>query len=339
MCRAVSVLAAGLLLPALAGEGFRWRLDVIDEIRRPDMPEADSMGGITWVSNSVYWAVTDEKHKTVVWELDIPVDAISGKVNVCRMRILCRPEGTDDIEGIVRDPLDGSMWLADERDHSIRQFDPVTGCRLSGCVELPAVMGRFHRDFGMESLTISSDGLSMWTCPEEALVPDGPLSTRRRGSDVRLTRFVRTAAAAPWRLAGQWVYMTDPIAGKPWHNSRKEDMTRSGISELCLLDDGTLLALEREFSVVLVPRFRCRIYETDFSRATDVSDRKALADGPAFGRVRKRLLHETTGFAMYEGMCLGPKLADGSRILVLVSDGDDKSFRNVMVLRLSPISS
>ena len=66
MRRAVSVLAAGLLLPALAGEGFRWRLDVIDEIRRPDMPEADSMGGITWVSNGVYWAVTDEKHKTVV---------------------------------------------------------------------------------------------------------------------------------------------------------------------------------------------------------------------------------------------------------------------------------
>ena len=298
------------------------------------------MGGITWVSNSVYWAVTDEKHKTVVWELDIPVDADTGTVSVCRMRLLCRPDGTDDVEGIASDPLDGSMWLADERAHAISRFDPVSGRRLPGRVELPAVMGRFRRDFGLESLTISSDGLSMWTCSEEALTPDGPLSTRRQGSDVRLTRFVRGAAAEPWKPVGQWVYQTDPIAGKPWHNkSKNEDMTRSGVSELCLLDDGTLLTLEREFSVVLVPRFRCRIYETDFSQATDVLDRKTLADGPAFSRVSKRLLHETTGFAMYEGMCLGPKLADGSRILMLVSDGDKKSLRNVLSLRLSPVDA
>lgn len=335
MLHAVSVLTASLFLPVLAGEGFRWRLDVADEICRPDVPEADSMGGITWVSNNVYWAVTDEKHKTVVWELDIPVDAATGKVNACRMRLLCRPEGTDDIEGIARDPLDGSMWLVDERAHAISRFDPVSGRRLPGRVELPAVMGRFRRDFGMESLTISSDGLSMWTCSEEALTPDGPLSTRRRGSDVRLARFVRGAAAEPWKPVGQWVYQTDPIAGKPWHNKKNEDMTRSGISELCLLDDGTLLTLEREFSVMLVPRFRCRIYETDFSQATDVLDLKALADGPAFSRVSKKLLHEATGFAMYEGMCLGPKLADGSRILMLVSDGDKKSLRNVLALRLS----
>ena len=93
--------------------------------------------------------------------------------------------------------------------------------------------------------------------------------------------------------------------------------------------------LEREFSVVIVPRFRCRIYETDFTSATEVLARASLKDGASAVAVGKRLLYEATGFSMYEGMCLGPRLADGSRILMLVSDGDKKSLRTVLSLRLS----
>ena len=40
---------------------------------------------------------------------------------------------------------------------------------------------------------------------------------------------------------------------------------------------------------------------------------------------------------MYEGMCLGPRLQDGSRMLVLVSDADKKSFRSVLSLRIGRI--
>ena len=332
----VLLLMAGLVLPMAADVGFRWRADVADEIHRPDMPEAYSMGGIAWVSNNVYWAVTDEKFKTVVWELDQPVDAVTGKLGPTRMRILCRPQGSVDIEGMVRDPLDGSIWLADERDSTIKQYDPLTGRRLSGRVELPAIMTRFVKEFGLESLTISRDGLSMWTCSEETLVPDGPIATRRHGAEVRLTRLTRAAAAKPWRPAGQWVYTTDPIAGKPWYDKKGEDMTRSGVSELCLLEDGTLLVLEREFSVVLVPRMRCRIYETDFASATEVMGSPSLKTTPDLKRVEKKLLCETTGFAMYEGMCAGSKLADGSQTLMLVADGDKKAFRTILSIRLSP---
>lgn len=329
-------LMAGLLLPVVADVGFRWRAEVVDEIRRPDRPEADSMGGIAWVSNNVYWTVTDEKFKPVVWEIELPIDAVTGKLGPCQMRILCRPQGGIDIEGIARDPLDGSIWLADEKERSIRRYDPLTGDRLPGCVQLPAIMMQSVKDLGLESLTIGRDGLSMWTCAEETLVPDGSISTRRQGATVRLTRLTRPAATAPWRPVGQWAYRTDPIAGKPWYSKKGEDMARSGVSELCLLEDGTLLVLEREFSKVLVPRIRCRIYETDFASATEVMDRPSLKAAPEVKAVGKRLLCETTGFAMYEGMCVGPKLADGSYALLLVSDGDEQAFRNILSVRLSP---
>ena len=330
------LLAAAAALPLVAGEGFRWKAEVADEIMRPDIFEADSLGGVAWVSNNVYWAVTDEKWRPVVWELEFPMDAATGKLNACRMKMLCRPQKANDIEGLARDPIDGSIWLADEREGRICQYDPKTGVRLGGAVELPAGMRGFRRDFGLESLTIGRNGLSMWTCSEEALQADGPQSTRKQGSDVRLTKLVREGGTVNWKAAGQWVYRTDPIVGGPWYNAAQEECSRSGVSELCLLEDGTLLVLEREFSVVLVPRFRCRLYEVNFSGATDVLKLPSVTEVPGLVRVEKRLLFETTGFAMYEGMCAGPQLADGSRLLVLVSDGDKRAFRSVMALRLSP---
>ena len=50
------------------------------------------------------------------------------------------------------------------------------------------------------------------------------------------------------------------------------------------------------------------------------------------------MLFETTGLSMYEGLCLGPKLSDGTRLLVMVSDGEKKAFRSVMTLRLYPLA-
>ena len=179
----------------------------------------------------------------------------------------------------------------------------------------------------------------MWTCTEEALKADGDRATRKAGSDVRLTRFCRSSPKDVWRMAEQRVYRTDTIAGGSWYNKKKEDVSRCGISELCVLDDGTVLVLEREFSVVMIPRLRCRIYETDMSSAADVKGRKDLTGIGASAMVKKKLLYESTGFSMYEGMSLGPMLKDGSRMLVLVSDAQKRSFRSVLSLRLSRIES
>ncbi len=333
MLRRLLILSSCALLRALpleAGAGYRWRIEPVGEIARPCIPGSASLGGISWVSNDVYWAVTD--WNPVVWELELPVDLRSGRLSGCNLTRLCEPQDAVDVEAIVRDPLDGSVWIADERSCRITRHDPATG-RRTGRVELPPLMDGIYLDLGLESLTMSGDGLVMWTCTEEALKDDGPRSTKAHGSDVRLTRLCRKGKDAPWEVAGQWVYLTDPIAGGPWSISGR-DMSRSGVSELCLLEDGTLLVLERELSKALIPRLRCRIYEVDFTSATDVNGIGSIGQANGLRRVGKRMLFETKGLSMYEGMCVGPKLADGSRLMVLVSDGDRQTLRTVFSLRL-----
>ena len=322
---------------ASAGEGFRWRIDEVNEVSRPDVEKSANLGGIAWGSNDTYLAVTD--WNTRIWELTLPHDPETGRILSCELKYLCDPVLTVDVEGLALDPLNGSVWLADERAATIRQHDPLTGRALAGNVSIPASLKDFRRDSGLESLTISRDGLSMWTCTEEAIKSDGPRATRKDGTDVRLTRFRRSSANAAWKMAGQWVYHTDSVAGGPWYSRKKRDLSRSGVSELCVLDDGTLLVLEREFSVVLIPRLRCRIYEVDMSFAKDVSAMKNLSGLKESDRVKRRLLYDASGFSMYEGMCLGPVLNDGSRMLVLVSDADKKTFRSVLSLRLSRLKN
>ena len=331
---AALALAASCALVAFAGEGFRWRIDEVNEIMRPDAAESANLGGIAWMSNDTYIAVTD--WNSVIWELTLPHSPKTGRILSCEIKRLCSPEMAVDVEALARDPLNnGSIWLADERAATIRQYGFLSGKALSGIVDIPASLKGFRRDSGFESLTISEDGFSMWTCTEEALKSDGSRATRKGGTDIRLTQFRRKSAKDAWEMSGQWVYLTDSIAGGPWYNKKKRDISRSGVSELCALDDGTVLVLEREFSVVLFPRLRCRIYETDMSSAKNVISRKDLAGLKDADRVKKRLLYENTGFSMYEGMCLGPRLQDGSRMLVLVSDADKKSFRSVLSLRIS----
>ena len=108
--------------------------------------------------------------------------------------------------------------------------------------------------------------------------------------------------------------MVDPAGGSPFGRH-----TFSGVSSLLAMDDGSLLVLEREFSVKILPSFRIRIY-----RMNPGTDGKTM------------LWEESSTFSNYEGMCLGPVLDDGRQSLVLISDGGVGALESVRVLSLSP---
>lgn len=335
MRNVVIYLLLGLALNGF-GEGAlplfasAWRVTHSQTIGRPAEPT--SLSGITWVSNSTYLAATD--WQPTLWELTLPLDGRTAIPLSCKVRKLTRLHGGTDVEDLAVDPLDPTkLWIADEFTTTIRKVDAASGREL-GKLQMPGVLAKTRTDMGLESVTLSRDGLQLWTTSEEALEADGPISGKKRGTDVRLTRFRRTAADADWKLDGQWIYRTDPIAGESWRRKKNGvDAARSGVSGLCLLGDGTLLALEREFSIVFIPRFRCRVYEVDFAFATEVSSLGSVTNAPV-SRAGKRLLHETTGFSMYEGICEGPRLSDGSRSLILVSDGDNLAAESILTLKL-----
>ena len=311
------------------------------------------LSGLTRVAGDLYYAVRDDGSHGALFTLRIGVDRSTGSATNCEILAETTLKGRSDLEGVAWDAAAKRVWVCDEYDGSIRAFDPATGDE-SACVDVPKVFDAFTFNRSFESLAIRPDGRELWTCNEEALnrreavgrtkhrvvpvkpdtpdVDDGPISTREHGSRVRLQKFTRADPSARWMPAGQWAYDTDSIGGAPFL-----DKSRSGVSDLVCLDDGGLLVLEREMSVKkggVLPTFRCRVYAVDFAGATDTSDLLS-ATASAVRPVKKtRVFGARTAFAMYEGACLGPELADGSRCLLLIADGDDGAVNRLMALKL-----
>ena len=284
----------------------------IREIRKNDFPKY--LSGITYADGDLYYSVADREGK--MYPLTIKFNH-SGTPAKPRFKESVTLEGARDLEAVAWDPLRKTVWAADEADASIREFDPATGRRL-GNLDLPGVFRKFRPNLAFEALTISPDGLELWTANEEALSCDGATANSEGGSLVRLCRFRRADANDPWKIDGMWAYETDPTNGQAY-----KGFLASGVSGLMVEQGGAVYALEREFSQTLLPGFRARIYKLDLSNAEKVSETPFCEKKPERTVSKELVFGKATGIAMYEGCCFGPKLKDG-RLVVLCSDGDDR---------------
>ena len=284
----------------------------IREIRNSGFPKY--LSGITYADGDLYYSVADREGK--MYPLTIKFNH-SGTPAKPRFKESVTLEGARDLEAVAWDPLRKTVWAADEADASIREFDPATGRRL-GNLDLPQVFSKFRPNLAFEALTISPDGLELWTANEEALSCDGATANSKGGSLVRLCRFRRADANDPWKIDGMWAYETDPTNGQAY-----KGFLASGVSGLMVEQGGAVYALEREFSQTLLPGFRARIYKLDLSNAEKVSETPFCEKKPERTVSKELVFGKATGIAMYEGCCFGPKLKDG-RLVVLCSDGDDR---------------
>ena len=283
-----------------------WTAVAVSELARAPKPEG--LSGVTRAPDGRFLSIDDRGGR--LWTLDVAFDAKTGEIATCAIPSHVVLQGVNDGEGCAWDPLRNTVWASDEEGPHIAEFDPVTGRRLQ---ELPLSddFRKIRHNRGPEGLTISPDGLTLWTCPEEAVEGDGPLASPTNGTLVRLHRYVRSSGADAWRLAE-----TIPYKADAWGGSDFRQRSCSGVSGLCALADGTLLVLEREMSVKgFLPSFRLRLYEV------------------RPGAAKRLLLGRDTGFAMYEGVCIAAD--DGGRIcLLLVSDGDEMPTESLMTIVL-----
>ena len=286
----------------------------ICEFTRETDPE-----GLSGIGGNLYFCVDDRGG--LLHEVEMLLGD-EGGVESFAVKRSVRLEGRVDLEGCACDPLDGRVWVADEKDTSVRQFDPETG-RETARVELPEVFGKNVRpNRSIEGLAVTPDGFRMYAVNEDTLVCDGSPADETDGGVVRIQEFVRSRKGAKWVPTRQFRYRTDCIEG-----SRFKGVAISGVSGLCAPGNGTLLVLEREMSLKnpLFPSFRARLYEVDL-------DTDALEP-------RKRVVwDEDTMFANYEGVCLGPVLENGTRTLILVSDGGGEAEEKVLVLLVLALS-
>ncbi|MBQ6247852.1 MAG: esterase-like activity of phytase family protein, partial [Kiritimatiellae bacterium] len=160
------------------------------------------------------------------------------------------------------------------------------------------------------------DDSTLWTANEDALTLDGPTSSATNAALVRITAVPMHIKFFP--LFTHWFYRLDAAQGGPIPGAGK-DVPFNGLVGLAALGDGRLLVLERSCGLVqgeeggLPSLITSSIYYVDTSRT------KPSSPTP----LKKTLLwRQGFPFSNYEGITLGPKLADGSRAVILVADGD-----------------
>lgn len=289
------------------------KISPIGEFVRPRVPE--ELSGITYVDGDSYYAVSDDG--SGIWPMQIGLDRATGVITNCVMGRNVRV-GKDN-EGIAWNPQNRTVFVTDEAAQTIHEIDPASGKSVAE-VRLPEHQRKRRNNRGLESLTLSPGGEFLWTANEEALAGDGDRSSEQKGTVVRLTRF-RRQGDTTWTHDGEWAYLTDAIGGG---NTRR---MRSGVSDLCVLEDGTLLVLERELSRKGVdPSYRARLYAVRPAREGSIDVERPIA--------KKLLFGADTGTANYEGVCLGPVLDNGDRTLVMVSDGGDADDERLYALRM-----
>ena len=203
----------------------------------------------------------------------------------------------------------------------------------------------FYPNYNFESLAFDSVHQYLWTIPESTLRKDGQPATPQNGlaNQLRLMRLdwgkmkedsnkeeysEQVSSKKDSRYMMTYAYQMDQPS-----THKKADVYVMGVSELCALPDGQLLVLERE---AFIPKIKigafckCKLYLINPLNSEEFSMKENFSSDTPF--LKKKLLTEwKTGlslskrsFANYEGMCLGPKLEDGSQVVILLSDSQDQ---------------
>ncbi|MGK7957576.1 MAG: esterase-like activity of phytase family protein [Crocosphaera sp.] len=243
------------------------------------------------------------------------------------------PSQTIDPEGISLSPR-GTLFISSEGvpkdgvNPFIGEFDPTTG-QLQQEIRLPqryllptdseSEPKGVEENLGFEPLTISAtstvkdDPFRLFTATEASLKQDTTSSTPPVNIPVRLLHYVISPVGPPVVVA-EHLYLLDETP---------RGAIANGLTELLALpNEGSWLSLERTFGMF---GFGAKIFQVVNSAASETSTIASFKEGiEGIKPLRKKLLLdlESLEFELdnLEGMTLGPRLADGSQTLVLISD-------------------
>ena len=253
------------------------------------------------------------------------------------------PAASIDPEGIAL-TKEGTLFIASEGDANnlINPFINEFNIDGSPLAELP-VPAKFlptadqssgiRNNLAFESLTLSPDQKFLYTATENALFQDGPQADLDSESLSRIIKY-DVATGEPIQ---EFVYIVDPV---PSDSNPPGGFITNGLVELLAIDnDGTLLALERSFSVGIgngIKLYEARtqgalnvITADNLFREDSINDEGEIIppgpfeiDPPA----EKRLVFDLADLGItldnIEGMTIGPELEDGRKTLIVVSDNN-----------------
>jgi 3-phytase/alkaline phosphatase D len=193
---------------------------------------------------------------------------------------------------------------------------------------LPGPKQGVRHNLAFESLAIDGVAGLLYVGTENALWQDGAEADVGQGSPSRILVYDFHSG----QQVAEHVYLVDPVPGAP---PLPLMFRTNGLVEL-LAGDGMLLSLERAYTQGMGNHIR--LYRLDLAGASEVSDLETL-QGLPYQPVGKTLLLDlgTLGMALdnFEGMTWGPRLPNGDRTLVLVSDDNFRSAQQTRFLAFS----
>lgn len=343
----------GATSPSRADRPMRLEVAAVCELARDtSRPSSDParVGGLSGLlhepERGTYLAVSDDQRVPRMYRLRLAIDGHDCRAEVLDTMVLRWPDDATparearDFEDLTRGP-DGSLLLVNEHDAGPL---PITMPGLHRFTEagqyiesipvpphaIPGPGSGVRDNAAFEGVTMSRGGDRIYVAPEQPLVQDDDVATFARGGASRLFEYHRDGDR--FLVGRELIVPIDPL---PHPGDILAEWADTGIVSLVTLDDGSLLMMERSFvkgtasgrpasrNDILLSRIR-------LDRADDVTPLNSLRGALARPVEKQRLLSLREVIAdlppwlamldNFEGMTLGPRLADGSASLVLVSD-------------------
>ena len=252
--------------------------------------------GITPVGNGLY-AVVDDKKEDGFYVFSLKFNDRGEVYSAYNVGFFESGYAGRDAEGIVYVPSTGTIFTSGEKHNDVLEYG-LDGKPTTRELKIPEIFKRARPNRGFEALAYHANTHLFWTTTESPIQGDSVLRLQSFGEDL-LPR-------------ESFAYRLDAPDSTSMGNRVR------GVSAMTALDDGSLLILEREAlttSEKLGSWVNCKVYQVYPRQSSE-----------------KHLIHEwrTTitlfhhDFANYEGMCLGPVLEDGSQVILLISDSQNR---------------
>lgn len=322
------------------------KIEFLGEYELKDSTYQDTViGGLSGITynpqKNLFYAISDDRAyfsppRFYTLNIDINNNKINN-INIENVTFLKNEKGalyppnTTDTESIALSPRN-SLFIGSEGVKNtntppfIKEYDLEGNFKSS--VRIPEryipVEGEkkgIENNLGFESLTIKANGIMpqdpfrLFTATESALVQDVDLKNPETVLRSRLMHYVINPFGDPV-LVGEHLYLIDnPSLG----------VLYNGLSELLALpEEGYLLSLERTFGL---RGYGVKVFQLTMANATDISNQKSLGNNlNNITPIRKKLVLDLQKLGIkldnIEGLTFGPRLADGSQSLIMVSDNN-----------------
>lgn len=231
-----------------------------------------------------------------------------------RNEMIWSSEGQRVIRDSIRDLQDPAIVITDRNGRYKDSFALPPGMQM----KLEEKGPRHNSVF--EGLSFDEDYSHVYINVEEPVYEDGPKAGLGDSTAlVRILKFNRQLK----QCVAQYAYRIEPV---PYPANPQGAFKINGVSDILYLGKEKFIVIERAFSTGRVPT-DIRIYLADAAGADDISSISSLKAQTALKPLTKQLLldmNNTLSQDIFnvEGVTFGPRLANGHRTLLLVTDNN-----------------